>query len=204
MQNFGLYVIITNPTLSYAQIAEICVRQEVGMLQLREKHLNDKQLLEAASLIKSITKGSKTKFVVNDRADIAALSDADFLHLGQDDLSLAEARKIVGMDMGIGLSTHSIEQAELAIAQKPDYIGFGPVYKTTTKKIADPTVGVGLLSEIVQKSPVPVVAIGGIFPENINTIIKAGARNLSLVRYLMETDQTEQRIKQIQEMFGAI
>lgn len=204
MQNFGLYVIITNPTLSYAQIAEICVRQEVGMLQLREKHLNDKQLLESASLIKSITKGSKTKFVVNDRADIAALSDADFLHLGQDDLSLAEARKIVGADIGIGLSTHSIAQAEMAIAQKPDYIGFGPVYKTTTKKIADPTVGVGLLSEIVQKSPVPVVAIGGIFPENIDTIIKAGARNLSLVRYLMETDQTELRIKQIQEMFGAI
>lgn len=204
MKDFGLYVIITNPTLSYGEIAEICVRQQIGMLQLREKNLSDKQLLEAARLIKSITKGSKTKFVMNDRADIAVLSDADFLHLGQDDLSLAEARRIVGPDMGIGLSTHSIDQAKKAIAQQPDYIGFGPVYKTTTKKIADPTVGVELLSDIIHQSPVPVVAIGGIFPENIDTILRAGARNFSLVRYLMETTQTEQRIMQVKELFHSL
>lgn len=202
MQDFGLYVIITKPTLSYAQIAEICVRQEVKMLQLREKFLSDKQLLEVAKLIKSITKGSSTKFVVNDRADIAALSQADYLHLGQDDLSLSDAREIVGPGIGIGLSTHSIEQATIAIAQRPDYIGFGPVYKTTTKQIADPTVGVELLAQIVAQSEVPVVAIGGIFPENIDTIIQAGARNISLVRYLMETTQTEDRIKKVKEIIG--
>lgn len=200
MQDFGLYVIITNPTLSYAQIAEICVKQGIKMLQLRQKNLPDKELLQTARLIKSITKGSQTKFVVNDRPDIASLSEADFLHLGQDDLSLTEARKIVGPNIGIGLSTHSIEQARAAIAQNPDYIGFGPVYKTTTKQIADPTVGTELLKQIVKTAPIPVVAIGGIFPENINTIIQTGAQNLSLVRYLMETEKTQERIQEIQRL----
>jgi len=199
MNDFGLYVILTNPVLSYEKIAEICVQRGIGMLQLREKHLIDKQLLDAARRIKSVTKGSPTLFVVNDRADIAALSDADVLHLGQDDLPMAEARRIVGENMKIGLSTHSLRQAREALALKPDYIGFGPVYPTTTKAIADPTVGTGLLKEVVDFSDVPVVAIGGIFPANIREVIQAGAKNLSLVRYLMETDQTEKRIIELQE-----
>lgn len=203
MKDFGLYVIITNPTLPYSQIAEICVRQNIGMLQLRQKELPDRELLAVAKLLKSITKGSQTKLVINDRPDIALLSDADALHLGQDDIHILEARKIVGQDFPIGLSTHSFEQAQAALAHNPAYIGFGPVYHTTTKKIADPTVGCQLLSQVVQMSQVPVVAIGGIFPENIDTIIDAGAKNLSLVRYLMETTHTEERIHAIQSRLRA-
>ncbi len=191
-RDFGLYVIATKPTLSYGKVAEICVKHNIRYLQLREKHLSDKQLLRAAEEIKSVTKGSDTLFVMNDRADLALLSEADVLHLGQDDISIADARKIAG-DMPIGLSTHSLEQARIALAENPSYIGFGPVYKTTTKEIPDPTVGTELLSTVLEFSSVPVVAIGGIFPENIKNVIKAGARNLCLVRYLM-CDQMEERI----------
>lgn len=197
MENFGLYVIATRPTLSYGRVAEICVERGIKYLQLREKHLSDKELLAAAREMSSVTKGSQTQFVISDRADIAVLSDADLLHLGQDDLSVEDARKIIG-DMPIGLSTHSIEQAQKALLHNPAYIGFGPVYPTTTKANPDPVVGVNLLREVLTIATCPVVAIGGIFPENIATVTAAGAKNLSLVRHLM-CDEMSERIAQIQE-----
>lgn len=202
MNNFGLYVIATRPTLSYERVAEICVKRGIRFLQLREKHLSDKELLDAAKRIKSVTNGTDTMFVVNDRPDIAYLSGADVLHLGQDDIPIEEARKIVG-NMHIGLSTHSIEQAREALDKNPLYIGFGPVYPTTTKANPDPTVGTKLLSDVVNFATCPVVAIGGIFPENIESVIDAGAKNISLVRYLM-TDDIDIRIKEIQNKLGYI
>lgn len=200
MKDFGLYIIITKPVLPYARIAEICVENDIAMLQLREKHFTDKEYVRVGREIKSITKGSKTNFVVNDRPDIAALCDADFLHLGQDDISLEDARKIVGNDMKIGLSTHSILQAKEALLKKPDYIGFGPVYATTTKAIADPVVGTHLLQEVLAFADVPVVAIGGIFPENIHEVISAGAKNICLVRHFMESADLDKRIKEIKSL----
>ncbi len=200
MEDFGLYVIATRPTLSYGRVAEICVERGIKYLQLREKHLSDKALLAAAREMKSVTRGSDTQFVINDRADIALLSDADTLHLGQDDLNIEDARKIVG-DMPIGLSTHSIAQAQQALQHNPVYIGFGPVYPTTTKANPDPVVGVNLLREVLAIATVPVVAIGGIFPENIDTVVGAGARNLSLVRHLM-CDEMSERIAEIQALIG--
>ncbi|MBT3169003.1 MAG: thiamine phosphate synthase [Candidatus Cloacimonetes bacterium] len=199
MENFGIYVIITKPVLSYREIAEICVRNEVTMLQLREKHLTDRQLLQAAREIISITKGTKTNFVINDRPDIAMLCNADYLHLGQTDLTISEARKIVGKKIKIGLSTHSIQQAQDAISQKPDYIGFGPVFPTTTKIIPDPTVGTKNLQTVLKFAEIPVIAIGGIFPGNIDEVLQVGAKNLCLVRHFMETSDFENRLKKIKE-----
>ena len=199
MNDFGLYVIISKPQLSYREVAEICVRNEVKMLQLREKHLSGRELLKVARELREITRNTKTNFVVNDRPDIAVLSDADFLHLGQDDIPVEEARKIVGDTMGIGLSTHSLSQAKDALQKNPDYIGFGPVYSTTTKENPDPTVGTELLSQVLQFSQVPVVAIGGIFPDTMEPVLKAGARNIAVVRYLMHTNKTEEHIQYLQK-----
>ena len=197
MENFGLYVILTQPRLPHAKIAEICVKAGVKMLQLREKHLSDQALLSLGKEIKRITKGSSTKFIINDRVDLAFLMDADGVHLGQDDLCIADARKIVGSDIIIGRSTHSIEQANAAIAEGADYIGFGPVYETPTKAVPDPTVGLALLKKAIHTSPVPVVAIGGIFPKTLDSVISTGAQNFAVVRYLMETDEVESRILQL-------
>lgn len=199
--NPKLYVIITNPKLKYSEIAEICVTNNIEYLQLREKDISDKKLLEIAKEIKSITKNSQTKLVINDRPDIAILADADVLHLGQDDITIDDARKIVGQ-MPIGLSTHSIEQAKNATKLNPLYIGFGPIYQTTTKKNPDPTVGTKLLAEVLKITTLPVVAIGGIFPENIKEVIATGAKNISLVRYLMETTQLDSKIKEIQKLLA--
>lgn len=200
MTNFGLYVIVTDPVLPYRRIAEICVARGVKMLQLREKRLDDKAILAAAAEITAVTRGTDTLFVMNDRADLAVLSDANVLHLGQGDVSLADARRIVGSDMKIGLSTHSLEQARKAIGEGADYIGFGPVWATPTKEVPDAVVGVKQLSEVIAFSPVPVVAIGGIFPENLGEVLAAGARSFSLVRHLMESPDLDTRINKLQSM----
>lgn len=193
MEQIGIYAIITNPQLPYKTFTEKCVFHGIRMLQLREKNISDKELIRLGKEIRSITKGTETKFVINDRPDIAVICEADYLHLGQDDISIEDARKIVG-DMKIGLSTHSIEQAREALSKKPDYIGFGPVYATTTKANPDIPVGTELLKQVIGLSDIPVIAIGGIFPENIKQVIDAGATNIAAVRYLMQTNELDERI----------
>lgn len=196
----GLYVIITKPTLSYRAIAEQCVARGITMLQLREKHLSDAELLGVARDLRAITAGTNTQLVINDRPDIAALCRADFLHLGQDDIPIDDARKIVG-DMKIGLSTHSMQQAQEAMKHAPAYIGFGPIYPTNAKANPDKPVGTELLQQVLGVASVPVVAIGGIFPENIHEVVKAGATNVSLVRHFMSATSTSElqlRLSEIQ------
>ncbi|BAX82057.1 thiamine phosphate synthase [Labilibaculum antarcticum] len=193
MEDFGLYIIITKAQTSYRSIAESCVERGVKMLQLREKLISDKELIRIGKEIRAITIGSDTRFVMNDRADIAAICEADFLHLGQDDMSIEEARNIVG-EMKIGLSTHSIQQVQEALVQRPDYIGFGPIYPTNAKIKPDQPVGIDQLKQVLDIAAVPVVAIGGIFPENIQTILSAGAKNMAMVRHFMQTDQFDERV----------
>lgn len=199
MENIGTYIIITRPHLAYATIAKKCVSLGVKMLQLREKHLSDKELIKIGKEIRNITKGTTTNFVINDRPDIAVICEADYLHLGQDDISIEEARKIVG-NMKIGLSTHSIEQAMLALKYNPDYIGFGPIFPTNAKAIPDKPVGTEQLKQVLSFSKVPVVAIGGIFPENIKEVINAGAKNIAMVRYFMQTDDFDERVKKLNDL----
>lgn len=201
IDNYGLCMIITAPRLSYEQVARVAVGCGVKYLQLREKGMDDRAILDAARRIKSVTDGTETKFVINDRADLALLAGADMLHLGQGDITLADARRIVG-NMPIGLSTHSLAQAREALAQSPEYIGFGPVYPTTTKAIADPTVGTELLGEVLKFADVPVIAIGGIFPENVATVRAAGAENICLVRHFMECDNEDELRRRVLEIRG--
>ena len=190
-----LYIIITKPVLKYTQIAEICVRNQIKYLQLREKDIEDRELLQIARDISSITKNSDTKFIINDRVDICLLAGADGVHLGQDDISFADAKRLLPLDKIIGLSTHDLTQATEALKLDPDYIGFGPIYATPTKRKPDPVVGCELLSEVLKIATIPVIAIGGIDDTNIQNVIIAGAKNICMVRYFMETEELEERIK---------
>jgi len=200
MEDSGIYIIITHPALPYRTIAEDCVSMGIKMLQLREKDIPDGQLLKIAKELREITRGTQTSLVIDDRPDIAALCQADYLHIGQSDLPIDEARKIVG-NMKIGLSTHSIAQVKEALKKNPDYIGFGPVFPTPTKAIADPAVGTELIKEVMSISNVPVVVLGGLFPENISSVIEAGAKNVALVRYFMETKKFKERVQIIKDKF---
>ncbi|MDE5945045.1 MAG: thiamine phosphate synthase [Rikenella sp.] len=201
MEDFGLYVILTRPGVGHAAAAEVAVRSGVRMLQLREKEMADGELLRVAREVRTVTRGTQTRFIVNDRPDIAVLAEADGVHVGQEDLPVGEVRRLVGEGRIVGLSTHSIAQARAAQSLKGvDYIGFGPVYPTTTKAVPDPVVGTALLGEVMGFSRLPVVAIGGIFPENLSAVRAAGARNLCLVRYLMEPTEPAEMERRIEEV----
>lgn len=198
MKNIGIYGIISSPFLSHIEVAETFAEEEIFYVQLREKSLSDKKLLEIARILKSVFKGTKTQFIINDRPDIAKLVEADGLHLGQDDVSYHEARTIVGKDMIIGISTHNLLQLQEALRNKPSYVGFGPIYATTTKANPDPVVGTASLLEALKIATVPLVAIGGIFPENIDEVLKTGAKNICMVRYFMESKSKKELKNRIQ------
>ena len=129
-----------------------------------------------------MTSQSDALFIVNNRPDIAKLSDADGVHLGQDDMPVQEARKILGEGKLIGVSTHSLEQARKAVADGADYIGVGPVYPTQTKKNVVAPVTLSYVKEAVAASlPIPFFAIGGIKLHNAEEVLQAGARRLAVV-----------------------
>lgn len=164
-------------------LAERTLVMRPSWVQLRAKKADDRTWLEASRELQSRCKRVGVPFVVNDRADIARIVGADGLHLGQDDLRIDEARRIVG-DLVIGLSTHDLEQAQRAEAAGADLIAFGPIYPTRTKVNPDPTVGLERLREVRAAVSRPIVAIGGITPENAAQTRDAGADYLAVISAL--------------------
>jgi thiamine-phosphate pyrophosphorylase len=141
-----------------------------------------------ARQVRELTKAHKALFIVNNRPDIARLSEADGVHLGQDDMSVAEARKILGEGKLIGVSTHSMDQAKKAVADGADYIGVGPVYPTQTKKNVVPAVTLDYVQQVSASGlAVPFFAIGGIKLHNLEEVLKAGARRVAVVTGIVKT-----------------
>jgi thiamine-phosphate pyrophosphorylase len=155
------------------------VEAGVDLIQLRDKSLTDGELVAAGKLIGSIAQKTKTHWVMNDRADLCAAASADGVHLGQDDLSVHEARMLLHPRQFIGVSTHSIEQARQAVLDGADYIGVGPVFKSQTKSF-DSHVGVKLVAEVVDEISLPAFAIGGIDASNVADVIAAGCRRVAV------------------------
>lgn len=183
MKDFGFYLVMTNPVVGYAECAKAAVRAGVGIVQLRMKHAQRDEIVAVARQIREITSGTKTQFIVNDDPSIAAEVEADGVHVGQDDMSVAEVREKFPSLRIVGLSTHSPAQALSAIPQHPDYIGVGPVWSTPTKDIPDPTLGLDTMAQMIRSVPFPAVAIGGITGDDrIRAVIAAGARNFAVVR----------------------
>ena len=144
-----------------------------AVLQLRFKGSDDAEHLRVARALKGLAADAGVPFVVNDRVDIAVLAEADGLHLGQDDLPVADARKL--FDGPIGLSTHDLDQARRAADEGADLIGFGPIFSTATKDRPDPVVGLDGLGAVCAELALPVVAIGGLTPERAVEAHRAGA-----------------------------
>ncbi|HSB32383.1 MAG TPA: thiamine phosphate synthase [Candidatus Sulfobium mesophilum] len=149
------------------------LRAGVMFVQYRQKDGTRRQIYEEAARLRKLTRYFNATLIINDYADIALSVDADGVHLGQDDLPLTEARKIMGEKI-IGISTHDLKQAKDASTGKADYIGFGPVFETRTKEAGKPR-GLDNLRLIKQNVGVPVIAIGGINIDNIGSVFQAGA-----------------------------
>lgn len=160
----------------------------VDIVQLREKEMEARELLTHAEVIRRRTEEFGALFIVNDRADIAVLAGADGVHVGQDDLSVSAARKLIGKGKIVGLSTHSqLEINESSEKEIPDYIGVGPVHPTPTKEGRAP-VGYELIEFAAEHSRVPFYVIGGIDLDSLPSVLKAGARRISVLRAITEAE----------------
>jgi len=201
-ERFGLYLIATDPAAGYEAVARAAVACNVRYLQLRMKDVPRESILQTAHLYRSITRGTATRFIVNDDLDVAIEADADGVHLGQSDLSLNEARQRWNSPGKIfGLSTHSMEQAEKAVGFQPDYIGIGPVYPTRTKLNAAPLLGPEEAGRIAARTPVTSVAIGGIDENNLPLLLRAGIENYCVVGAVNNHPDPAAAIRNLQKIW---
>lgn len=184
MMDSRLYVITGSAFLKGRRLEDV-IRQAIGggadCIQLREKEATSRELLEMAVLLRRITRETDIRFIVNDRVDIALAADADGVHLGQDDLPIAVARKLLGPEKIIGISTHSVQEAIAAEQAGADYIGLGPIHPTQTKLDAEPVIGVEGVREVRRHVSIPIVAIGGIKQPDVAEIIRAGANGVAVI-----------------------
>jgi thiamine-phosphate pyrophosphorylase len=163
------------------------------LIQLRDKDANARELLEMARACLKLTRAMKATLIVNDRVDVAMSAGTDGVHLGQDDMKVEDAREIVGADVIIGLSTHSIEQIRAGLETSADYLAVGPIYATATKDNPDPAVGLELLREARAISNRPIVAIGGITGELARDVVEAGADYVAAIAALYPPLNFEQQ-----------
>jgi thiamine-phosphate pyrophosphorylase len=161
------------------QVIEQAAAGGVNVFQLREKDLTDRELLEQARNVRRWTRREHALFIVNDRPDIARLAEADGVHLGQDDLSVRDARRVLGPEPLVGVSTHSIGQIHQAIRDGADYLGIGPTFPSKTKTF-EAFPGLDFIREATAETSLPAFALGGIDPSNVQQVIAAGARRIAV------------------------
>ncbi|MEK6539037.1 MAG: thiamine phosphate synthase [Deltaproteobacteria bacterium] len=177
--------------------AEAIIDGGAKILQLRAKRLSSKEFLETARIIMKITKDKGTVFIVNDRVDIALLTDADGVHLGQDDLPVKEARRLLGNNKIIGYSTHNLREALEAVRLPVDYISFGPIFPTKTKEDAQTPKGLKGLSEVRKSVGIPIVAIGGITETNMAHVLKEGVESVAMISEILTSLDISKKLNRL-------
>lgn len=180
-RQWRLCLLLTESTClrPWQEVLSASLEAGVDCIQVREKAMDAAALLHRVREVIALARPKGAAVIVNDRTDIALAAEADGVHLGQDDLPLAEARKLAGRRLLIGISTTNLEQADGAIAQGADYVGLGPMYPSSTKhkpRIA----GCSYLSEYLAQHQLPHLAIGGITTSNLQPLIDAGARGIAV------------------------
>lgn len=181
--DYSLYLVTDRDLLNGKDIVatvEQAILGGVTIVQIREKSLSTREFFQCALLLKGITAKYGVSFIVNDRTDIALAIDADGLHIGQDDMPLSVARKLLGPNKIIGVSVATLKQALTAQADGADYLGVGAVFPTTTKDDAS-NVSLQMLQEIKKQVNIPVVAIGGINENNISKVMATGVDGAAVV-----------------------
>jgi thiamine-phosphate pyrophosphorylase len=179
---------ILDPEISPRPLKSLIVelaRAGVSLVQLREKKSSSKQFLEDALELIELARQHGIAVIINDRTDVAWLSGARGVHLGQEDLPVVEARKILGPNKVIGSSTHNLRQALEAQETSADYIAIGPIFATNSKEKPDPIVEWGELREIRAKVTKPLIAIGGITTENARSLFEMGVDSVAVIRDIL-------------------
>jgi thiamine-phosphate pyrophosphorylase len=195
----GLYVVLDTAALKgrdEVEVAAAAIRGGAKTIQLRDKQRGKSELLTVARKLKELCVEKGVLFIVNDHLDIALAVNADGLHLGQDDLPLAEARRILPMDMLVGCSTHSTAEAVRAQTNGADYVAVGSIYPTTSKEKFK-LVGLDTLRRTRSKVSVPLIAIGGVNHSNVQGVMKAGADSVAVISAVLGADDVEKAARRL-------
>ncbi len=191
------------PDLSLQQIARVLGGTGVRLVQLRAKQASSEALLAEVKELRSLLP-PEISLIVNDRADVAQLSQAAGVHLGQDDLPVPAARRLLGPDKLIGVSTHNPEQIEAAASAPVDYLAFGPIFPTATKADTQPVVGCAGLREVRKRTSKPLMAIGGITPANAAQAIEAGADSVAVISGWLAAEDIPARLEEFRSALGRL
>ena len=178
-----LYVLIDKKLLGERKVEDVIkqlIKSGVQMIQYRDKYAEDGEFLKEATKIKKILKNQKVLLIINDRVDIALFIDADGVHVGQNDLPVPVARKLLGKNKIIGTSAENINQAKIAQKEGADYVGLGPIFYTDTKDKIPQPVGLDLIRQAKKELKIPFFPIGGINLDNLGSVINAGAKRVAV------------------------
>jgi thiamine-phosphate pyrophosphorylase len=176
--------------LSHAEQVELLIQGGATLIQLREKHSSPREFFLQAQAAIEVARPHGVRIIINDRVDIALAVRADGVHLGQDDMPPKAARELLGEKALIGFSTHSPAQASQASTLPIDYLAIGPIFPTSSKNDPDPIVGLAGLEQVRNAvGDLPVVAIGGIFLENIQTVLSGGATCVAVISGVLTDPQ---------------
>ena len=194
----SLYIIL-DPSICPARplVEVLTAAAEAGafLFQYRNKTGSMKDAYVEALALRQVAAQAGVLFIVNDRCDLALAVDADGVHLGQEDLPLNLARKIMGRDKIIGISTHNPNQVQKATTGKPDYLGFGPIFTPGSKQDHDPVVGLEGLRAITGLTSLPVFAIGGIQVDQVGEVMRAGAKGVAVISAVLKARDISQAVK---------
>jgi thiamine-phosphate pyrophosphorylase len=201
-----LYVILDAGLMtgSPEQTAEQLIEAGVRALQYRSKAGSAREILGVSRKLAVLAAGHGAAFFVNDRPDIAYLSDAAGVHVGQTDLSVEEARKVIGSERWIGVSTHNEAQFRAAIRTSADYVAVGPIFATKSKDNPDPVVGTEFIRRVRGLTTKPIVAIGGITLERATEVMEAGADSVAVISDILCAANPAARAKQFLEALRTV
>jgi len=181
---------------SNLDVLDALIEGGARVVQLREKELSDREFFEMARAFRQRTEQAGMTLIINDRVDVCRAVEADGVHLGQDDFPLREARRLLGPNTIIGVSTHDVEQALRAVEEGADYINVGPIFETQTKQHSGPPVGLDLFREIRRFVNIPITVMGGIKLENLDQVLEAGARRIAVVSAVVGADDIATTVRQ--------
>jgi thiamine-phosphate pyrophosphorylase len=193
-----LYAILdlASITGSAAHVQQRLAEAGVALIQLRDKHGSAREIYEASRRLVDQIGPRGVRIIVNDRPDIAAMTGAGGVHVGQEDMPVEDARRIVGAGRWVGVSTHNLEQFRAAAGTSADYIAVGPIFPTATKTNPDPVVGLELLRAVRQITRKPLVAIGGITIQSAESVFRAGADSVAVVSDLLQAPDPAERAQE--------
>jgi thiamine-phosphate pyrophosphorylase len=196
----GLYVILDPsvcPTRSLRDVLTQSAAAGASIFQYRNKTASMKEAYAEALVLRKTAAEAGVLFIVNDRCDLALAVDADGVHLGQDDVAYAYARRLLGPDKLIGLSTHNADQVKDAARLNPDYIGFGPIFRPGSKQDHDPVVGLEGLRQVRPLTGLPMFAIGGIHAEQARAVRQAGANGIAVISAVLAAPDVKKAVEQL-------